>query len=53
MDAHGHGDFELGADTVRARDKYRLFPFFAVEGKQRAKTADAPSTPGVKVRLAW
>src|SRR5713226_2083427 len=41
MDFHGDGDFELGADAIRAGDEHGLFPLFAVEREERAETADA------------
>src|SRR6266853_6128890 len=46
MDFHGHGDFELGADAIRAGDEHGLFPLFAVEREERAETADAAENAG-------
>ncbi len=41
VDAHGHGDFEFGADAIGAGDQHGLSPFFAIEGKERAEAANA------------
>src|SRR6267154_3137278 len=41
MHSRGHGHFELGAHSVRAGNEHRLFPFFAIQGEKRAKSADA------------
>jgi len=46
MDFHGHGDFELGANAIRAGDEHGLFPLFAVEREERAETADAAENAG-------
>src|SRR5450432_598534 len=48
MNAHGHGDFQLGADTVRAGNQDGLFPFFGVQGEEAAKTANAAENAGRK-----
>ena len=39
--AHGHGDFQLCAHAIGARNQHRLLPFFVVERKERAKATDA------------
>ena len=44
--AHGHGDFQLGADAIGAGNQDGLFPFFKIESKQAAKTADATENAG-------
>ena len=41
VDAHGHGDFQLGADAIRARNENGLFPLFIVESEERAEAADS------------
>src|SRR5712671_4027859 len=46
--AHSHGDFELGADAVRAGDQHGLFPLFTVEREERAEAADAAEHTGSK-----
>ena len=38
--AHCHGDFQLGADAIGARNENRLFPLLVVEREERAETAD-------------
>jgi len=53
MHTHGHGDFQFGSHAVGAGNQDGLFPFFSVESEEAAESADAPRTPGVKVRLAW
>src|SRR5882757_5311312 len=40
MHSRGHGHFELGAHSVCAGNEHRLFPFFAIQGEKRAKSAD-------------
>src|SRR5262249_4907218 len=46
MDAHGDGDFELGADAIGAGHEHRLFPFLVVEGEECAEIPDAAEDAG-------
>ncbi len=45
VNVHGKSDFQLGADSVHARNQHRIHIFLFVDGKQRAEAADLAQHP--------